>query len=219
MLELADQFTGYTAVVANLPGASRREADWRGFLELIRGLERGNEDVFTVVRWLRQLREAEAEVQRPPLEPGNAVSLVTIHSAKGLEWPMVVMPDLARGIPSSFGAVVIDPDLGVAINFGEEDGGEPALYRLIVDKKARSQEDEARRVFYVAPTRARDHLVLSSTSGQTERFSGLTVLQPGLQRAGVEFVAVPFLLEDAQPPELPSPTPVMPPRLLLEPVG
>jgi ATP-dependent helicase/nuclease subunit A len=219
LLELADRFTGYTAVIANLPGAARREADWRGFLELIRGLERGNEDVFTVVRWLRQLREAEAEVPRPPLEPGNAVSLMTIHSAKGLEWPVVVLPDLARGIPTSFGGVVFDPDLGVAVDFGKEDGGEPALYRLITDKKVLSQQDEARRVFYVAPTRARDHLVLSSTSGYTERFCGLTVLQPGLEQAGVDFAPVPFHPEDARPPELPSPSPAVPPHLLLEPVG
>ena len=31
LLQLADHLTGYTAVIANLPGAERREADWRGF--------------------------------------------------------------------------------------------------------------------------------------------------------------------------------------------
>jgi ATP-dependent helicase/nuclease subunit A len=216
LLELADRLTGYTAVISNLPGAKRREADWRGFLELIRDLERGYEDVFTVVRWLRQLREAGAEIPRPPLEPGDAVSLVTIHSAKGLEWPVVVMPDLARGVPSSFGAVVFDPGLGVAVDFGEE-GGKPALYRLIVDRKVRAQREETRRVFYVAPTRARDHLILTSTERQTERFCGLNVLRPGLERAEITFTPVLFNLQDSRPPELPAPSPAVPPRLLIEP--
>jgi ATP-dependent helicase/nuclease subunit A len=154
-LQLADRLTGYTAVVANLPGAQRRVADRRGFRKLVGKLEWGSEDIFTVVRWLRQLHEGGVEVARPPLEAGDAVSLMTIHAAKGLEWPVVVVPDLARTMPSSFGAFVFDPELGVAVDFGEEDG-EPALHRLIRDKKARLEEGEARRVFYVAPTRARD---------------------------------------------------------------
>lgn len=217
LLQLADRLTGYTAVISNLPGAQRREADWRGFGELVRTLEHGADDVFTVVRWLRQLHEAGAEVPRPPLEAGDAVSLMTIHAAKGLEWPVVIVPDLARSISPSFGAVVFDPDLGVAINFGE-DGGESALYHLIIDRKIQLQEDEVRRIFYVAPTRARDHLILTSTDGETMRFSGITLLRPGLDLAGVTFSPVAFHAEDALPPELPSPVPAVPPRLLVEPL-
>jgi ATP-dependent helicase/nuclease subunit A len=66
-LKFADRLTGYTAVLANLPGAERREADWRGFRELVRDLERGAADGFVVVCWLRQLYEAGVEVPRPPL--------------------------------------------------------------------------------------------------------------------------------------------------------
>ena len=215
LLQLADHLTGYTAVIANLPGAERREADWRGFRELVGDLERGADDAFTVVRWLRQLHEGGAQIPRPPLEAGDAVSLMTIHAAKGLEWPVVVIPDLARAMPPSSGAVAFDPEMGVSVDFGEENG-QPALHRLIRDKKARLEEDESRRVFYVAPTRARDHLILTCT-GLTERLCGLTVLQPGLELAGIPVSPVPFDPRDAQPPELPSPLPTEPAGLLLAP--
>jgi hypothetical protein len=215
LLQLADRLTGYTAVIANLPGAGRREADWRGFRELAGDLERGSDDAFTVVRWLRQLHEAEAQVPRPPIEAGDAVSLMTIHAAKGLEWPVVVIPDLARAMPSSSGTVAFDPELGVSVDFGEEEGA-PALHRLIRDKKARLEEDETRRVFYVAPTRARDHLIPSCT-GLTERLCGLTVLQPGLELADIAVSPVPYDEGDARPPELPSPLPAEPAGLLLTP--
>ena len=215
LLQLADRLTGYTAVIANLPGAERRETDWRGFGELVGDLERGADDAFTVVRWLRQLHEADAQVPRPPIEAGDAVSLMTIHAAKGLEWPVVVIPDLARAMPSSSGAVAFDPELGMSVDFGDDEG-QPALHRLIGDKKARLEEDEAKRVFYVAPTRARDHLILTCT-GLTERLCGLTVLQPGLEVANIPVSPVTFDPRDAQPPELPSPLPVEPVGLLLAP--
>ena len=218
LLKLADRLTGYTAVIANLPGAERRDADWRGFRELTRDLERGADHTFTVVRWLRQLYEAGGEVPRPPLEAGDAVSLMTIHAAKGLEWPVVIMPDLARGYPSQSPPVLFDPELGVAVNFGEDDS-EPVLYRLIADRKLRAREAEARRLLYVACTRARDHLILTSTEETTNRFCGLTLLQPGLERADISCSPIPFRPEDAQPPKLPNPSPASPPRLLLEPVG
>src|SRR5215212_5612574 len=218
LLKLADSLTGYTAVIANLPGAERREADWRGFRELARDLERGADHAFTVVRWLRQLQEADAEVPRPPLEAGDAVSLMTIHGAKGLEWPVVVIPDLARGYPSHFTPTLFDPGLGVAVKFGDDDG-EPVLYRLITDRKLRSEEAEAWRLFYVACTRARDHLILTSTQAEANQLCGLSLLQPGLDLANIPCSPVSFSPEDAQLPELPSPSPPEPSRLLTEPVS
>ncbi len=217
LLKLADRLTGYTAVIANLPGAERREADWRGFGDLVRDLEHGADDAFTVVRWLRGLQEAGAEVPRPPLEAGDAVSLMTVHSAKGLEWPVVVMPDLARGYPSDSSPTLFDPELGVAVTFGEDDG-EPVLYRLIADRKALAREAEARRLFYVACTRARDHLVLTSTEGTANRLCGLALLQPGLEAADVFCSPVSFRPKDAHPPELPTPSPAKPPSLLIGPI-
>jgi superfamily I DNA/RNA helicase len=45
---------------------------------------------------------------------------------------------------------------------------------------ARLKDDEARRAFYVTPTRMQDYLILTCT-GLTERQCGLAVLQPGLE--------------------------------------
>ncbi|HEX7022593.1 MAG TPA: UvrD-helicase domain-containing protein, partial [Trueperaceae bacterium] len=82
LLQLADTLTGYTAVLANLPGAERRQADWGGFLELVRNFEQGSQDTFTLMRRLRSLLRAGIDVPRPNLQPGAAVTLMTIHRSK-----------------------------------------------------------------------------------------------------------------------------------------
>ena len=95
LLQLADRATGYTAVIGNLPGAERRLADYRGFVTLVRKLEGGLGDVFSVSRRLRRLHLAEAKVQRPKLQGLGAVSLMTLHAAKGSSgrwwwWPTLI---------------------------------------------------------------------------------------------------------------------------------
>jgi ATP-dependent helicase/nuclease subunit A len=217
LLALADYLTGYTAVLANLPGGERRETDWRDFLALVADLEVGNQDVFTVARWLLRLHRSEVEVPRSPIEAGNAVSLMTVHGAKGLEWPVVVVPDLARGVPPVSDAVLFDPAMGVALKFDAL--SPPHLYKLIKAEKVTLQLAEMKRVFYVALTRARDYLLLSTTHFPGLNVTcGFNILREGLKEAGVDFSLVPLSPEDTLPPELPSPMPMLPPEFLIEPL-
>jgi len=161
LLQLADRRCAYTAVIANLANARRREADWTGFVALIRSLEQGNGDVFTVSRQLKRLIESEVDVPRPLLQASDAVTLMTVHGAKGLEWPVVVLPDLARRPPTKQPDVFFDPELGVALKLEDEAGAPvyPMLYTVLQARARRREEEEARRLLYVALTRARDHLI------------------------------------------------------------
>ncbi|CAN5468068.1 hypothetical protein BH10ACI2_BH10ACI2_03130 [soil metagenome] len=185
IVRLADSMTGYGAVIANLPHGSRRAADLQGLRELFRKLERqGKGDIFGTTRYLKELIETETEIARPPLDTGEAVSLMTIHKSKGLEWPVVFIPDLGRGGRSDTSQVLVDADLGVGFKMDGNayEKAEPAIFKLMKAKKSVREKDEARRLLYVAVTRARDMVYLTATK---EKGSDLDILLPGLDAAGV----------------------------------
>ena len=197
LLQLCDRLTGYTAVISNLPGAARRMADWNGFVELMRSLEQGSFDVLTVVRKLKQIVSAEIALPRPAVEGGNAVSLMTIHGSKGLEWPVVFIPDLSHRSQSDSSVVRFDAALGISMKLLNEQGDEqkPALYTLLGQKKKIVESEESKRVFYVALTRARDRIILTSA---TDSGGGLTILEPGLREV-IASRNIPFNPDHAKP--------------------
>ncbi len=191
LLQLADRLTGYTAVIANLSGASRREADWQGFRQLVRQLEGNSQDVFGVVRRLQRLVEKAVAIARLPVETENAVALMTIFAAKGLEWPVVVVADLTRLRPNFSEPVYFDPGFGVAL-LGKDDGGKTqksVLYRYLEKMRHCREEAEALRVLYVAMTRSRDYLILTAAD---ECGEDLDRLRPGLEAAQIPILIIPF---------------------------
>ncbi|NBC96828.1 MAG: UvrD-helicase domain-containing protein, partial [Deinococcus-Thermus bacterium] len=205
LLQRLDRATGWSAVVANLPGGSRRLTDLEGVVDLVRELERGSGDVFGVVRRLRRLQRAGAKVERPALEAGDAVTLTTIHRSKGLEWPWVVVAALDAGTRGRPPALRMDPELGVAVRVeaGDERRAAPALWTLLEMQDVAAEEAEDRRLLYVALTRAADAATVSAAAG-SGRY--LDLLAPGLERAGVTVEARPFDPADARWPSPPLPS-------------
>ncbi|APD08843.1 MULTISPECIES: UvrD-helicase domain-containing protein [Thermus] len=115
-------------------------------------------DLEALLEWLK-VRAQDPEAGELP-EGGEGVQLLTVHAAKGLEWPVVAVFDLARGEPPDQEPLLV----------GE--GGEVALrgtpgYLPLAKALRQAQREEARRLLYVALSRARDVLLLTgSLSGR-----------------------------------------------------
>ena len=89
---------------------------------------------------------------------------MTIHKAKGLEFDVVVLPDLGRQDRGGGDHFLAHRDLGLGLRVRNEETREfedTSTYKRIKEKLTERDEAESKRVLYVAMTRAREHLVLS----------------------------------------------------------
>jgi ATP-dependent helicase/nuclease subunit A len=150
----------------------QKVANVRKVIELARDFDRrGQGGVAEFVRRLRALdaddpREAEALVAG---EHGDVVRLMTIHQAKGLEFPVVVLVDLGRPIDVETDTVVLDRERGVLAAPVTGPGAHPLRHAGLDAHRARERERaqaEYARLFYVACTRAADELVLLEGRGK-----------------------------------------------------
>jgi len=89
----------------------------------------------------------------------DAVRVLTMHSAKGLEFPICILADLGSGRPTRGLGLSFPDDEGVGIFFSN--GVANATHRRQIDWAERLECLERLRLLYVASTRARDHLVVS----------------------------------------------------------
>ncbi|MEM3611769.1 MAG: ATP-dependent DNA helicase [Thermoplasmata archaeon] len=109
-------------------------------------------------------KSAYGEENVEDLQGLNAVFLTTVHQAKGLEWPVVFIPSLIEGIfPLSL-------DEKKERWFVDK---EKEKFKSIINRYVGSIEDE-RRLFYVALTRARDVLVLSTFKEPKDEDTGVS---------------------------------------------
>jgi ATP-dependent helicase/nuclease subunit A len=92
---------------------------------------------------------------------GGAVQIMSIHQAKGLEFPVVVLGDAASGAPGRSRSILIDPVMGVLVGFGGENDQKPAAYELGKLLNGAQEAAEVDRLLYVALTRAEQVLMIS----------------------------------------------------------
>ena len=103
--------------------------------------------------------EAEAvEIKRDLAEAGREVRVMTVHGAKGLQAPVVILPDTTSKPKTSAPAVLASANAVVWSPRKETDAEASKRARAIAEAKAR---EEHRRLLYVALTRAQDRLIIA----------------------------------------------------------
>ncbi|HYZ11250.1 MAG TPA: ATP-dependent DNA helicase, partial [Actinomycetota bacterium] len=173
----------------------------------------GEATLSTLIAYLDTAEETEDELEPAQPSDANTVKLLTIHKAKGLEWPVVFVPGMAEH--SKYPQSSIFPDASRQPNPLRQAATLPFELRGDADVLPRYQGDikafraelrergveEERRLCYVALTRARDLLVCSSAfwyEGPRDPFKPGRFLEEVRDSGTADIVAV-----DQQPQESP----------------
>jgi len=191
LLRRALDETGYeTTLARNDEETGRQRANVAKFLSFAR--ERGGISISEFLRriqdlQLREAREGEALGREPE---SGAVQLMSIHAAKGLEFPVVVVADLGRRRRSGFGSphLLHDPIFGAVCKIRDQYGDwqKPAGYAWGEWLEERMEEAERKRLLYVACTRSADLLLLSGQMGNNDTWMAEILDAWGIDGAGME---------------------------------
>jgi ATP-dependent exoDNAse (exonuclease V) beta subunit len=162
LLDAMDE-TGYAA-----EAGARAAANIDRFLAAARAAApRTSLDAF--VRDLEMLRESGRAAQDSALEDAtDAVQVMTVHSAKGLEFPVVFVAAMHKGVESNPPAVAFSPRVGLGASWrnpARREDIDDLFHRAIREERHEREAREADRLLYVAMTRAEHRLVLSFSTG------------------------------------------------------
>lgn len=159
---------GYQQVIMAFPGAERKLANLDKLLHKADAFAAlaGRYSIGQFLEYIGNLvayqtKEPEANLEG---EGSDAVRILTIHSSKGLEFPLVVLVDLERKLSHpERSSILYHPEYGLAFKIPDGAGGyvDPPLRDEIKERNAVEEKAELKRLLYVAMTRAKDYLVLS----------------------------------------------------------
>lgn len=153
--------TGYLATLMALPHGERRVANIDKLVEQARTFR--SNTVSELVAQIAELKLREAREGEATIEETEAVRIMTVHKAKGLEFPIVWIADAAYAGLREMPVLLMNADLGLSVDARLDlDDPRPASYELIRRLNERAERSERNRLFYVAATRAKDYVGISA---------------------------------------------------------
>lgn len=149
----------FDAYIMGQTGGSERIERHNMFLSSIAGKEYSS----SVKEFLKYAENVGFSVQ-PPASDASAVSVMSVHKSKGLEFPIVFLAHTSYRSAARRPDVCLDREFGLAIRFfddGDRTKKETLSTLAFADKKERAEKEDEMRLLYVAMTRAKNHLVIT----------------------------------------------------------
>ena len=212
LIEAAVTETGYDLAVLSRPTGEARFANVRKLGRLAAEFEaREGRDLRGFLDFLAARAESAEATAATAAEGHDGVRIMTVHNAKGLEFGVVAVPDLARSLLAGSRAPLLvvgrEEQSRVGLQLRRLGAASINLYDygpLCEEAKQRDSE-EGLRLFHVAATRARRHLILSGVV-KPEAGNGAKPGTPVIERL-VDALGVPRDVNSTVPVAPPAPRP------------
>ncbi len=174
LLEIIYRDTDYDIYVSAMPEGNKRLSNLISLKRHAENFEAGNnKGLFDFLRYIEKLKVHSPEFSNNSglKETGNVVHITTIHSSKGLEYPVVFVSKLGKKFNENDQkkAVAVSADYHVIPQKIREIGGrirlkEDGLFRKAINEMDKRENlYEELRILYVAFTRAKEKLILTGT--------------------------------------------------------
>lgn len=162
--DVLKSFLDRTDYRAALLAAGQKRAE-RNVSKLLADARRsGLVKVSELLNYVRLARDVDMREGEARTLAEGSVQIMSIHQAKGLEFPVVVLGDLAYRSSTRSGTYLLDEST-LTLQHKSDDGKEsPSLYTLASIEAVDKDAAEEARLLYVAATRARERLILSGNT-------------------------------------------------------
>jgi ATP-dependent exoDNAse (exonuclease V) beta subunit len=189
LIDAAVTETGYDLAVLMRPAGESRFANVRKLMRLAADFESTEgRDLRGLLDFLAARADADADAQAATAVEGHdGVRIMTIHSAKGLEFDVVAIPHLSRGLLPFSGTPLLtlgrepeQPRVGIQLRRLGARGIDLYAQRELIEEAQEREAEEELRLFHVAATRARERLLLSgmvSPSPGSQTTPGTAVIE------------------------------------------
>ena len=166
----------YLNYVTALPSGSKRRANVEMLLTKASAFEKTSYfGLFHFIRYMEQLEKYDVDYGEADTLDENAdvVRIMSIHKSKGLEFPVVFVSGLSKrfNMQDANQSLIVDMDLGVAVDYVNPGRRikNKTLRRAVLSAKMKEDSlAEELRVLYVALTRAREKLILTSVMDKAD---------------------------------------------------
>lgn len=127
----------------------------------------------SLAEWLPNVKDLRASSSKEPaatVQADDALQIMTIHNSKGLEFDLVILPQLDKSVKGDTASIKYLPGkegeqglLGIKVPDKEMQLQNSGVYELAKARDSELEEEESRRLLYVAMTRAQKQLLMVGT--------------------------------------------------------